>query len=287
VYPTVAHRALADVITTVGVFEKLLEPIGGWNLPLCDAMLAQGGNMGLLPANPRESLLPLELEEALEMRRPVLMEYLDARQQRTNRVIEPRHVRRVSGELILVAHCHLRDAQRTFKLDRIVQLKRIDVQTMAEARPTLVACEAEEETIASAPATSPDAVVVVEDDSHAQSPPVPPANFEAGPASPSDPCYHSSMLATDVETEILKRVIRPDEGDVGPEAARALLKLSFTESDHARMAVLSQKAQAGTLDQTERDELEAYINVSRFIALVQSKARTSLKNYGLNSPSAA
>src|SRR5436190_5223403 len=132
VHPTVAHRALADVITTFGVFEKLLEPTGGWAMPLCDAMLAQGGKMGLLPANPRESLLPLELEEALEMRRPVMMEYLDARQQRTNRIIEPRHIRRVSGELILVAHCHLRDAQRTFKLDRIVQLKRIDAETMAE-----------------------------------------------------------------------------------------------------------------------------------------------------------
>src|SRR5256885_412580 len=63
VFPTVAHRALADVQTTVGVFEKLLDPIGGWSLPLCDALLAQGGKMGLLPANPRESLLPLELEE--------------------------------------------------------------------------------------------------------------------------------------------------------------------------------------------------------------------------------
>jgi DNA polymerase III epsilon subunit family exonuclease len=145
VTPTTAHRALADVITTVGVFEKLLDPIGGWNLPLCDAMLAQGGKMGLLPVNPRESLLPLELEEALEMRRPVMMEYLDARQTRTRRIIEPRHIRRVSGELILVAHCHLRDAQRTFKLERIVQLVRIE--DAPEAPPpgvVSVDCAAEE-----------------------------------------------------------------------------------------------------------------------------------------------
>jgi hypothetical protein len=104
----------------------LLEPIGGWNLPLCDALLAQGGTMGLLPANPRESLLPLELEEALEMRKPVMMEYLDAREARTQRVVEPRFVRRLKGELMLVAHCHLRQAQRTFKLERIVQLTRIE-----------------------------------------------------------------------------------------------------------------------------------------------------------------
>lgn len=133
VFPTVAHRALADVQTTVGVFEKLLDPIGGWNLPLCDALLAQGGKMGLLPANPRESLLPLELEEALEMRKPVMMEYLDARGARTQRVIEPRTIRRMSGELILIAWCQLRDAQRTFKLERIVQLSRIDTAVPAAA----------------------------------------------------------------------------------------------------------------------------------------------------------
>jgi DNA polymerase III epsilon subunit family exonuclease len=124
--PEVAHRALADVRSTVAVFERMLEPIGGWGLPFCDALLAQGGKMGLLPANPRESLLPLELEEALEMRKPVMMEYLDARDMRTHRVIEPRTIRRMKGELILIAHCQLRQAQRTFKLERIVQLTRMD-----------------------------------------------------------------------------------------------------------------------------------------------------------------
>ena len=50
------------------VFERLMEPVGGWELCLCDAMREQGGPMGLLPVSPRESLLPLELEEALEQR---------------------------------------------------------------------------------------------------------------------------------------------------------------------------------------------------------------------------
>jgi hypothetical protein len=128
--PAVAHRALADVHTTIHVFEKLMEPVGGWGISLCDAMMEQGGPMGLLPANPRESLLPLELEEALEGKRPVEMEYLDARQMRTKRVIRPMHLKRMHGELILVAHCELRGAQRTFKLERIVQLTRVEVGTV-------------------------------------------------------------------------------------------------------------------------------------------------------------
>jgi DNA polymerase III epsilon subunit family exonuclease len=125
VFPTVAHRALADAQTTAFVFERLMEPVGGWEICLCDALREQGGPMGLLPLNPRESLLPLELEEALEQRKPVRMEYLDGQEQRTERVIEPLQVRRRSGELMLVAHCHLRNARRTFKLERIVQLRRM------------------------------------------------------------------------------------------------------------------------------------------------------------------
>jgi hypothetical protein len=124
--PTVAHRALADAQTTAQVFERLIEPVGGWKLCLCDAMQEQGGPMGLLPVSPRESLLPLELEEALEQRGAVLMEYLDARQKRTQRVIEPLQVRRSNGELLLIAHCQLRNDRRTFKLDRIVQLTKVE-----------------------------------------------------------------------------------------------------------------------------------------------------------------
>lgn len=126
VQPTAAHRALADAVTTFGVFEKMLETVGGWDMCLCDAIAQQGGPMGLLPASPRESLLPLELQEALEQRCPVMMEYVDAGENRTQRVIQPLEVRRFKGELQLVAHCHLRNDRRNFKLERIVQLKRID-----------------------------------------------------------------------------------------------------------------------------------------------------------------
>jgi DNA polymerase III epsilon subunit family exonuclease len=125
VQPVVAHRALADAQTTHLVFEKLIEPVGGWQICLADALREQGGPMGLLPAQPRQNLLPLELEEALEMRLPVMMEYLDANKNRTNRVIRPLQIRRRNGEMILIAHCQLRNDQRTFKLDRIVRLERI------------------------------------------------------------------------------------------------------------------------------------------------------------------
>jgi len=131
IQPTAAHRALADAETTAWVFEKLIEPVGSFGLCLCDAYREQGGPMGLLPASPRESLLPLELEEALEQRKAVMMEYLDGSGNRTQRAIEPIQIRRRSGELVLIAHCQLRNDRRTFKLERIVQLKRIEPEPVA------------------------------------------------------------------------------------------------------------------------------------------------------------
>src|SRR5205085_9486432 len=40
--------------------------------------------------------------------------------------IEPMQVRRSNGELLLIAHCQLRNDRRTFKLDRIVQLTKVE-----------------------------------------------------------------------------------------------------------------------------------------------------------------
>jgi DNA polymerase III epsilon subunit family exonuclease len=124
--PPVAHRALADAISTGFVFERLIEPVGGWAICLCDAIVHQGGPMGLAMASPKQQLLPLELEEALDQRVPVMMEYLDANDQRTHRVIQPLSIRKRNGELDLVAFCQLRNDRRTFKLERIVQLTRLN-----------------------------------------------------------------------------------------------------------------------------------------------------------------
>ncbi len=121
-----AHRALADAHTTRLVLEKLLAPLALWQTTLADAMIAQGGPIALQETRRREAILPVELEEALELHRPVQMEYLDANQRRTQRVIEARSLRRFHGEMVLVAHCRLRNAERYFKIDRIVHLSRIE-----------------------------------------------------------------------------------------------------------------------------------------------------------------
>lgn len=118
---TQAHRALADAHTTHQLLRILLEPMGGWSCCLCDVLAAQGGAMGLSRGT-QHTVLPWEIQEAIESGGVVTMEYLDAAEQRTRRPIRPLHIKKHNGELLLVAYCELRQAQRTFKLDRIVQL---------------------------------------------------------------------------------------------------------------------------------------------------------------------
>jgi DNA polymerase III epsilon subunit family exonuclease len=123
--PTAAHRAYADVLTTFGLLSAMLAPLGGWEIDLCDLIAQQGGPMGLVPASSRESILPLEILEALEQKGLVQMDYVDAADNRTQRIIKPLEVRRRKGELVLVAHCQLRNDRRTFKVERIVHLTRV------------------------------------------------------------------------------------------------------------------------------------------------------------------
>jgi hypothetical protein len=79
------------------------------------------------------------------------------------------------------------------------------------------------------------------------------------------------------ETMILNRVIQPGEGDMAPELARYLLSLDFPAPDHERIAVLSTRAQEGALSEEDADELDGYLRFNDLLALLQSKARQSLR----------
>ena len=79
------------------------------------------------------------------------------------------------------------------------------------------------------------------------------------------------------DAEILARVIEPEVSGLEVALARYLLSLDFRAADVDRMNVLAQKASEGTLTESECSELESYRHVGHLVALMQSKARTSLK----------
>ena len=69
----------------------------------------------------------------------------------------------------------------------------------------------------------------------------------------------------------------PERDDLPEEAATALLRMAFDQSDLDRLHELVSKNQDDTLTAAERRELESYLRVSSFLDLMHAKARRSLK----------
>lgn len=80
---------------------------------------------------------------------------------------------------------------------------------------------------------------------------------------------------------ILERLIDSENDDMSPEAARSILRLDFRKQDHRRMANLQAKAGRGTLTPADEEELGEYIRAAHMLAVLQSKARHSLKRASL------
>lgn len=75
---------------------------------------------------------------------------------------------------------------------------------------------------------------------------------------------------------VLDRLVAPLSQCLTPESARRVLKLTADRQLQARVALLADKCNAGTLTRDERAEYENYVQFGGFIALLKSKARLLL-----------
>lgn len=78
------------------------------------------------------------------------------------------------------------------------------------------------------------------------------------------------------EADILSEVVGPDEPDLSPECARAILQLKFRPRAVDRLNELAEKNRRGALSDTEQAELGRYLRVGNFLNLIQAKAHKSL-----------
>jgi hypothetical protein len=79
------------------------------------------------------------------------------------------------------------------------------------------------------------------------------------------------------EVAIFARLIQADDGNLSQELARYILTLGFGKADQAHMHDLAERNQDGALSDVEREELDNYVKAGHLLALLQSKARKSLK----------
>ena len=86
----------------------------------------------------------------------------------------------------------------------------------------------------------------------------------------------TATLSPDKEAAVWLRILHPD-GDLTPGAARAILTLSFPDSEKEQMHELSAKARAGTLTTDEELQMDAYERAGALLSILKSKARQVLK----------
>jgi hypothetical protein len=89
----------------------------------------------------------------------------------------------------------------------------------------------------------------------------------------------TATLPPTTEVALWLRILHPD-GELTPEVARGVLKLSFPPDDVKRMRELSAKARGGTLAQEEEAAMEDYERVGALLSILKSKARQLLKRAG-------
>lgn len=80
-----------------------------------------------------------------------------------------------------------------------------------------------------------------------------------------------------IGTAMLEQLAELKAESLSPQTARKLLELHFRDADQRRVGLLSEKANEGTLEPTERRELEEYIRVADLLAVLQARARRALE----------
>jgi DNA polymerase III epsilon subunit family exonuclease len=131
------HRALADATITWHVLNRFLSKLREDGVQtLNDVIRTQGALTplsGWYTAPPsmewdgRQPLCPIEgvpplLEEAMRAQTALRIRYRGNDGQQSVRVVQPRKVTLREQATYLVAYCHLKHEERTFRIDRIVEL---------------------------------------------------------------------------------------------------------------------------------------------------------------------
>lgn len=111
-------HAMADALTAKNLFFAMMESLKPNGRPLDDYIGIYNS-----PAWPEEGVyLPTELSEAINSGRRLFIKYMDKDGEISERWVSPKQVIGLTDYIYLQAHCHTRNAERTFRLDRIIEV---------------------------------------------------------------------------------------------------------------------------------------------------------------------
>jgi DNA polymerase III epsilon subunit family exonuclease len=115
--------ARADALTTKNLFFAMMDSLKPNGKALEDYIGIYNS-----PAWPPDCVyLPIELSEAINSGKRLFIKYMDKSGDISERWITPSEVMGLSDYIYLKAYCHTRNAERTFRLDRIIEVA-VEVQ---------------------------------------------------------------------------------------------------------------------------------------------------------------
>jgi DNA polymerase III epsilon subunit family exonuclease len=113
-----SSRAQSDALTAKNVFFAMMDTLKPNGKPLDDYIGIYNS-----PAWPQEGMyLPTELSEAINSGKRLFIKYMDKNGEVSERWISPTEVMGLSDYIYLKAFCHTRNAERAFRLDRIIEV---------------------------------------------------------------------------------------------------------------------------------------------------------------------
>ncbi len=113
------HRALADAMTLRAIFFQMMDALKPENRPLDEYIGIYNS-----PVWPNDGIqLPTELGEAIYSGHRIHITYVDGDGERSERWVTPKQVMGLADYIYLMGYCHLRNAERSFRLDRIIDVK--------------------------------------------------------------------------------------------------------------------------------------------------------------------
>jgi hypothetical protein len=87
-------------------------------------------------------------------------------------------------------------------------------------------------------------------------------------------------MLTISDSEILGRILELEGEHLSPQKARLVLDLKFSKADHARIKLLGEKSNEGTLTPEEREEYSGLVRVGTILDILRARARSALKTLG-------
>lgn len=123
--PDGEHRALADAILTWKVFKRQLSMIAEEGIDTIEGIQSVITRKARAAAPARDGVLAA-LEAAIERRSELAITYRSSWNDRTTtRTISPRKIQMGYDRSYVIAHCHLRNEERIFRLDSIIDVKAV------------------------------------------------------------------------------------------------------------------------------------------------------------------